>query len=109
MSDLSRYTNIITGEKVMTEQNALRHYISKAHKTRKRQNYEEMHRLYSEVTGIIDVDYCYKCIQDDFGYCGLRRSHISHEERFMKYCFDVFIRDMEHQLEKLRKKGECPF
>lgn len=43
MSVLSRYTNIISGEKYMTEQNALRHYISKAHKVQKRQNFEEMY------------------------------------------------------------------
>lgn len=86
----------------MTEQNALRHYISKAKKARKRNNYSEMWKIYSEATGIIDVDCCYKCIQDDFGYCGLRRSHISNEERFMKYCFDGFIRDMEYMLNNLR-------
>ena len=99
---MSRYTNLITGEKYMTEQNALRHYISMAYKARKRQNYDEMHKLFSEATGIIDVDYCFKCSQDDFGYCGLRREKISHEEMFMKYCFDGFIRDMEHSLKDIQ-------
>ena len=86
----------------MTEQNALRHYISKAKKARKRNDYSEMWKIYSEATEIIDVDYCYKCSQDDFGYCGLRKDRISNEERFTKYCFDGFIRDMEYMLNNLR-------
>ena len=86
----------------MTEQNALRHYISKAKKVRKRNDYSEMCKIYSEASEIIDVDYCYKCSQDDFGYCGLRKDKISNEERFMKYCFDGFIRDMEYMLNNLR-------
>lgn len=86
----------------MTEQNALRHYISKSKKARKRNNYLEMWKIYLEATEIIDVDYCCKCSQDDFGYCGLRKDKISNEERFMKYCFDGFIRDMEYMLNNLR-------
>lgn len=109
MSVLSRYTNIISGEKYMTEQNALRHYISKAHKVQKRQNFEEMYSLYSEATKYINVDFCYKCVNDDFGYCGLRRKKTTWVERFTKYCFDGFIRDMEHELKCLQNLSECPF
>ena len=86
----------------MTEQNALRHYISKAKKARKRNDYSEMWKIYSEATKITYVDYCYKCPHDDFGYCGLRKDKILNEERFMKYCFDGFIRDMEYMLNDLR-------
>ena len=103
---MSRYTNIATGEKYMTEQNALRHYISKAKKAKNRQNYEEMHKLYSEATGILDIDYCFQCSQDDFGYCGLRREKISQEDMFMKYCFDGFIRDMEYSLKDIQGRKE---
>lgn len=101
---MSRYVNLVTSERYMTEQNALRHYMSKAKKARKRNNYSEMWKIYSDATRIIDVDYCYKCSQDDFGYCGLRREKISNEEIFMKYCFDGFIRDMEYMLNELQKK-----
>lgn len=83
----------------MTEKNALRHYLSKAYKAKKRQDYDEMWKLYCKATRILDIDYCYKCIQDDFGQCGLRRSNISENEKFVKYCFDGFIRDMENMLE----------
>lgn len=101
---MGRYTNLVTGKKFMTEQNALRHYISKAKKARKGNDYSEMWKIYSEATEIIDVDYCYKCSQDDFGYCGLRKDKISNEERFMNYCFDGFIRDMEFMLNNLREE-----
>ena len=39
---MSRQRNIVTGETYMTEKNALRHYLSKAYKAKKRQNYDEM-------------------------------------------------------------------
>ena len=102
---MSRYTNLITGEKYMTEQNALRHYISKAKKAKQRNNFKEMWKLYSQATKIIDVDYCYKCPYEDFGYCRLRKSHISEEEKFIKHCFDGFIKEMENVL----NKNACPF
>lgn len=95
---MSRYTNLLTGKKIMTEQNALRHYISKAKKARKRNDYSEMWKIYSEATEIIDINYCHKCLYDDFGYCGLRNNKISNKEIFIKYCFDGFIRNMEEKL-----------
>lgn len=109
MSVLSTYKDLITGKKCMTEQNALRHYISKAHKVRKRQNFEEMYALYSEATKYINIDFCFKCMHDDLGYCGLRHKEITDAERFIKYCFDGFIRDMEHELKRLQNPSECPF
>lgn len=105
---MSRYKNIITGERYMTEQNALRYYISKAYKVKKRQNYEEMRKLWTDSTKVIDVDWCFRCIQDDFGYCGLRRGKMSEKERFMKYCFEGWIRNMEQDLAELQGK-ECSF
>lgn len=92
----------------MTEQNALRHFISKAYKVKKRQDYEEMRKLWINSTKVIDVDYCYKCSQDDFGYCGLRGGKMSEKEQFMKYCFDGWIKNMERDLAELQGK-ECPF
>ncbi len=109
MSVLSRYTNIITGEKYMTEQNALRHYISKAYKSQKRQEFEEMQLLWREAAGCIDIYCCDKCQYDDFGYCGLRHTDISEEEKFKKYCFNGFVRYMEDELKHLKNPSECPF
>lgn len=109
MSVLSRRTNLITGEKYMTEQNALRHYISKAKKSKCRNNFEEMWELYSQATKILHVDYCYKCHYEDFGYCGLRKSYTSEEEKFIKHCFDGFIKEMEDMLNEMQSKNACPF
>lgn len=97
---MSKRINIRTGERMMTEKNALRHYLSRARKVRERNDYDEMRRLYNEALDVIDVDICYKCSEDDFGYCGLRgnRSTLSEEEKFKTYCFNGFIRDMEHML-----------
>lgn len=88
----------------MTEQNALRHFISKAYKVKERQNYEEMQKLWSDSTKAIDMDYCYKCSQDDFGYCGLRGGKMSNEEMFMTYCFNGWIKNMERDLAELEGK-----
>lgn len=95
---MSRVRNLVTGEKMMTEQNALRYYLSRAKKAKIRKDYNEMWNLYSEATRVLNIDYCFKCSQDDFGYCGLRGSNILQEEIFVKYCFDGFIRDMENSL-----------
>ena len=90
----------------MTKQNSLRHYLSKAKKANKRQDYNEMWKLYAKAVSTLDICYCFKCPQDDFGYCRLRRSCITDEERFVKYCFNGFIRDMEEQLKDLMKRKE---
>lgn len=98
-----------TGEKYMTEQNALRHYISKAYKVRKRQKFEEMYSLWHEAAGCIEIYCCYKCEHDDFGYCGLRHIGISEEERFKKYCFNGFVRYMENELKFLQNSKNIQF
>lgn len=103
---LSRYTNLNTGEKYMTEQNALRHYISKAYKVRKRQKFEEMYSLWHEAAGCIEIYYCDKCEHDDFGYCGLRHIGISEEEKFKKYCFNGFVKYMENELKFLQNSNK---
>lgn len=95
---MSRVANIYTGEKLMTEKNALRHYLSKAKKAKKRNNLDEMKKIYSDATKILTIDFCYKCQNDDIGYCGLRHSNLSWDEIFQKFCFDGFIRDMEQML-----------
>ena len=87
----------------MTEQNALRHYISKAKKAQKKQNLQEMKMLIEEATKILTIGFCYKCNYDDFGYCALRNSDIQEEEKFKKYCFLAVIKEMEDMLnEELR-------
>jgi hypothetical protein len=86
----------------MTEQNALRHYISKAHKVKKRKNYEEMCKLYNEAGRIIDVPLCENCPCEDFGMCGLRFKKIPAEELVINYCFDSFIVGMEKMLKWLQ-------
>ena len=93
-----RYTNLYTGEKIMTEQNALRHYISKAVKAKKRGNFEEMYKIYNDAHKELNINLCRKCVMDDIGYCGLRRSHISFQDKFIRYCFQSFIDGMIAEL-----------
>lgn len=93
-----RYTNLYTGENIMTEQNALRHYISKAVKVKKHGNFEEMHKIYNDAHKELNINLCRKCIMDDIGYCALRRSHISFQDKFIKYCFQSFIDGMIAEL-----------
>lgn len=89
---------------MMTEGNALRHYLAKGKKALKSNNYDRMRKLQSEASGIIDGCPCYKCPHDDFGYCGLRHSDISEEEIFVKYCFPSVVAWWEYQLnEKFSK------
>lgn len=33
-----------------------------------------------------DSKHCTKCIEDDFGYCGLRTTNISLEDMYSRYC-----------------------
>ena len=49
----------------MAEQNALRHYISKAVKAKKRVNFEEMHKIYNDANKELNINLCRKCIMDD--------------------------------------------
>lgn len=63
-----------------------------------------MRKLWSDSTKIIDVDWCFKCVQDDFGYCGLRGEKMSDEEQFMTYCFNGWVVNMERDLAELQGK-----
>jgi hypothetical protein len=96
---MSRYRNVETGQTYMTKQNAIRHYLSKARKAKKRNNFDEMWKIYCDFSKLYDTDFCYKCEMDDTGYCYFRgKNAISQEERFKKYCFDGFIRSLERQM-----------
>lgn len=101
---MSRVENIVTGERIMTEGNALRHYLAKGKKALKSNDYERMRSIWNEAASVIDCGLCYKCPQDDIGYCGLRRnSDISEEEKFVKYCFPSVLEWWECQLSEKRR------
>lgn len=99
---MGRVENLITGKRIMTEGNALRHYLAKGKKAIKSNNYERMKTIWDEAANVIDCSLCYKCLQDDIGYCGLRRnSDISEEEKFVKYCFPSVLKWWECLLNEL--------
>ena len=101
---MSRVENLVTGERMMTESNALRHYLAKSKKALKSNDYERMKKICDEAASVIDCGLCYKCPQDDIGYCGLRRnSDISKEEKFVKYCFPSVLAWWEYQLNEKRR------
>jgi hypothetical protein len=78
----------------MNKQNAIRHYLSKAKKALKKQ--DGNWQLISNVQGIVDDHYCKYCHQEDFGYCGLRNSDITDEDRHVKYCLHCIIKYLEN-------------
>lgn len=120
---MSHYKHLFTGAYVMTEKNALRHYISKARKLQKKydkisvaieagyddiknsqelRNIEKgMKALYKESTTHINVPICYRCPKDDIGYCYFRGPRAIDENiRFSRYCFKSWIAGMERELEE---------
>ncbi len=95
---MSRQKNIYTGETYMTEGNALRHYVVKARKALKSGEYQRMKEVWNQSCRVLNPDMCSCCSEDDIGYCGLRRSDISEEEKFVKYCFPNFLKAMEKEV-----------
>ena len=101
---MSRVENLVTGERIMTEGNALRHYLSKGKKALKSNDYERMKKIWNDASSIIDTGLCFRCIHDDIGYCGLRRnSDITEEEKFVKFCFPSVLEWWKNQLKEKEK------
>lgn len=95
---MSKVIDLMTGERKMTKQNAIRHYLSKGKKALKSNNYLLMKKIWEDASDVLDVELCDFCIQDDFGYCGLRKTNISDEEKFVKYCFPALILRWESEV-----------
>lgn len=95
---MSKVKNIFTGERYMTEQNALRHYVVKGRKALKSGNYDKMHKVWKDSLCELNIELCRWCIYDDFDYCGLRREPIDEKEKFVKYCFPSYLKSMEEQV-----------
>lgn len=102
---MSRYKNLFTGNTIMTEQNALRHYIKKLEKAVKNNlEYNTVYKIYNETFDHIQTDLCHKCPYYDIGYCYFRyENNLAHEEKFMKYCLPNFIKSMKWQLKDMQK------
>lgn len=104
---MSHYKNLFTGEYVMTEANALRHYIKLAKKALKAYNIVAMKQIYKESTYHIDIDKCFRCKNDDFGYCYFRGKNSIPEEQHFVICFTNWIKSMEYELNTiLKRKGK---
>ena len=101
---MSHYTDLSTGRYIMTEANALRHYIKLAKQALKIHNIEAMKLIYNEATYHIDIDKCFKCQYDDLGYCYFRGSNSIPEEKHFTICFTNWIKSMEYELTVLLKK-----
>ena len=56
---MSRLTNLRTGETIMTEMNALRHYLAKGKKALKSNDYERMKKIWNDASSVIDVGLCF--------------------------------------------------
>lgn len=109
---MSRYKDLITGRTYRTEQNSLRHFISKAEnlleltKSGDEEAYARIKELYSESTYEIEVDKCQKCPADDFGYCAYRGDYaktISKKEHDI-LCFEGWIKNMSKDLAEMQEK-----
>lgn len=97
---MSKRTNLSTEAKLMTEKNALRHYISKSNKALKTNDYEKCHKVWCDAQSETNAEMCKFCSANDFGYCEFRRdSTITKENMFMWYCFPSWLKGMEYDLE----------
>lgn len=101
---MSHYTDITTGRYIMTEVNALRHFIKLAKKALYTNSVINMQRVYNEATYHLDVDKCFKCKYDDFGYCYFRGKNSIDENTHYRICFENWIKSMEHELNRLIHK-----
>lgn len=60
---MSRVENLVTGERIMTEGNALKHYLAKGKKALKSNDYERMRSIWNEAASVkIDVVAWMPCI-----------------------------------------------
>lgn len=72
----------------MTEQNRIR-YINKQVRHAMRTG-KDIEKAISLLT-YDSYDFCWHCPHEDIGYCGLRRSPITDNEKAMKFCFNAFL------------------
>lgn len=104
---MSHYKGLSDGRYIMTEVNALRHFIKLGKQALKTNNIQNMRLVYNESTYHINIDKCFKCKHDDFGYCYFRGANSIPEEQHFKLCFENWIKSMEHELnELLKRKGK---
>ena len=87
----------------MNRKNKINHVLSKLSKFNNSPikdgiKYQVLGVLYDSIEN--RPDYCQGCINDDFGYCGLRNSNISDEEIFNKYCCSQMIETLKYELIK---------
>lgn len=96
---MSKRINLSTGEKLMTEKNALRYYLSKGQKALKANDYERCYKIWCDAQSETNAGMCEFCNADDFGYCGFRRdSTMTKENMFMQYCFPSWLKGIEYDL-----------
>lgn len=101
---MSKRVDIRTNERYMTEINAIRHYLSLGKRALKEGNWERAYRIWEEACRMTDTSTCYKCIHDDIGYCGLRRSNMQEREKFMRFCFPSVLKRWEDELKEIDRK-----
>lgn len=87
----------------MNKQNAIRHALSKLYKYKSSHN-KDLYKVCINAFNSIPVkhftsiEYCYGCVQDDFGYCYMRKDPMPVDEVFDKWCCDSMIKSLEKLL-----------
>lgn len=87
----------------MTYLNAIRYYYKRVKFAFEYGNYDLAMQYINEAMGEIPnnyMNYCGFCIQEDFGYCGLRRSPQPIEEIRMEYCIPCLLKCWETEINK---------
>lgn len=95
---MAKRENLITGEKLMTEGNAVRHYGKQMRHALKINDFDLAYAIWCKSASEVDNSLCFKCMHDDIGYCDLRRnSTITEHEKMMKFCFPSVLKHWEMQ------------
>lgn len=100
---MSHYKNIFTGEYIMTEVNALRHFIKLGKTAIKSNDIMQMNNVYKLASIHLNVDKCYNCVHDDFGYCEYRGKYSINPDEHFKICFKNWVHVLELELNKTVK------
>ena len=84
----------------MNEQNMIQHVRSRVEKIIRNNMYdielEEM-KLLIDVATDYNANHCDYCTQDNFGWCDLRDTKLTDEERHVKYCLPALLRYLSNK------------
>ena len=87
----------------MNKKNAINHAFSKLNKFKLNPKkdgkaFNIVVNKFHNIPSDYEIYYCNKCNHEDFGYCGLRRSDLSDEDIFIKFCCNAMIEILKYEL-----------